>query len=131
MATYAANGTFAAFGGGIEPGESLTEAAEREFMEESGFAITDVEPLPVPPLEAFWEKKGRDGFEGSRTYYLVGRLGPKVNDAHETTHANLGLFTIDAAIALASLTVEHPILKKANARRVQVLQYLKLLLLLK
>jgi len=41
------SGRWNGFGGKLEPGETVPEAARREFMEEAGIAVHDLEPAAV------------------------------------------------------------------------------------
>jgi 8-oxo-dGTP pyrophosphatase MutT (NUDIX family) len=88
---YPSKGGFGTFGGGVDPGEDLQEAAAREFQEESGYKIKNVRPVPVTPLMEVWKapEKGSDAvsiakfkerikeFKGSKTHFFVGDLHGK------------------------------------------------------
>ena len=49
-------------GGGVEPGESLEEAARRELWEETGLRLTEVGPL-------LWKRRSVFSFSGARTVF--------------------------------------------------------------
>jgi 8-oxo-dGTP pyrophosphatase MutT (NUDIX family) len=82
LAMEYAHGGIGFYGGGIDPGENPTDAAAREFFEESGRKAKNVRPAGVPPVTLEWtpemieenpKLKARAGqFRGSRTHYFVG-----------------------------------------------------------
>lgn len=83
------DGTFGVFGGGIENGETIEEAAAREFLEETGRRIRNLRRLDVSPVENPWPKgeppyssdedkaKDRARYRGDKTYYVVGEVSPQ------------------------------------------------------
>ena len=86
--------SFAAPGGGIDPGEKPEQAAIRELMEETGIQAANPVLLPVGPVDNPWndeyrQRTGRN-FAGSRTHFVaadfVKRLRNKNLDAWSATH---------------------------------------------
>tara|TARA_Y100000592_G_scaffold3055_1_gene4471 strand:- start:784 stop:3561 length:2778 start_codon:yes stop_codon:yes gene_type:complete len=67
-------------GGGVDPGESLSEAAKRELLEEAGYDVESIEELPgldTTDAVASSSAKGHMGHGSSRTKYLLARLGKR------------------------------------------------------
>jgi 8-oxo-dGTP pyrophosphatase MutT (NUDIX family) len=73
-------------GGGVSSGESPEHAAKREYKEEAGLTVKNLQPLPVPPLVEKWEKRKdltdkekerRKEFSGSRTHFYIADLSGK------------------------------------------------------
>jgi len=85
---YPGKGGFGTFGGGVDPGEDLQEAAAREFKEESGYSVKNVRPASVSSLKEIWKAppKGtsqedadkfnerRKEYKGSITHFFVGNI---------------------------------------------------------
>jgi len=85
---YPGKGGFGTFGGGVDPGEDLQEAAAREFKEESGYSVKNVRPASVSSLKEIWKAppKGtsqedaekfnerRKEYKGSLTHYFIGDI---------------------------------------------------------
>jgi 8-oxo-dGTP pyrophosphatase MutT (NUDIX family) len=79
---------FGTFGGGVDPGEDPQEAAAREFIEESGYPVSNVRQAPVGPYVEDWKPLSKKPeyandpkfqerfkkFKGSRTHYFVGDI---------------------------------------------------------
>lgn len=74
-------------GGGVEPGESLVEAARKELLEEAGYSpASDPEDFGYTPTKVDWDEafrqqalaKGRD-FHGEEQFYMTAPVGKKVD----------------------------------------------------
>jgi 8-oxo-dGTP pyrophosphatase MutT (NUDIX family) len=73
-------------GGGVEPGESLVEAARKELLEEAGYSpASDPEDFGYQPTKVDWDEafrqqalaKGRD-FHGEEQFYMTAPVGERV-----------------------------------------------------
>jgi 8-oxo-dGTP pyrophosphatase MutT (NUDIX family) len=72
-------------GGGIDKGETINQAANRESMEEVGLSIKNIKGVGVSPKNILWGDKlkrwmndSRDrNFDGSRTYYRIANVDKK------------------------------------------------------
>lgn len=129
------NGSFGVFGGGIDPGEDITEAAAREFQEETGWAVNNAKILPFDPHTIDWkppfstpkQAERAKKFRGSRTYYVIGDLGDQIPDAvvDELGRKDIRLYDIAEAqkLALAEKATE-PAIIEANKKRLEILKYL-------
>lgn len=62
-------------GGGIDPGETLEQAAKRECLEEVGFAVTDVQSLNAGEVFLSGTKAKKLGFDGSQVFYYMAAYG--------------------------------------------------------
>lgn len=133
-ATYPDGGGFGGYGGGVEDGETPTQAAEREFLEETGRTISNVRLLPLPPVEIEWgdgdtaggeKKKRREKYRGSRTVYATADLGAPVagvkreRDRHGRKKGTL----FSVADAIASLSDEGEF-AATNVARKRALRYI-------
>ena len=71
-------------GGGVDEGEDPTESAAREFKEEVGHLVRDVQMLDVPAFEEDWkppymnekQKERAKRYSGSRTLFATGVYDP-------------------------------------------------------
>jgi 8-oxo-dGTP pyrophosphatase MutT (NUDIX family) len=72
---WAEDKSFAAPGGGLDPGETPEQAAVRELAEETGIQAANPVLLPIPPVDNPWsdDYRARTGrnFAGSRTHFVV------------------------------------------------------------
>lgn len=136
------DGYFGGFGGGIDDGEDLVEAAKREFKEECGHSLLNATVVPIEPVEVKWthtpkteeEKSRHKKYQGSRTYIVTGTVGErktKNTDTHKLSDVKyreakevLGLINDKdklgkrrkLAIEMIS-KAEPPIVKQANPLR--------------
>ena len=107
------DGSFGVFGGGID-GESLEDAASREFEEESGHKIDNIKRLDVEPVIAKWDednpksekqKERMKKYSGTKTWYYYGQLNDSGNkdkadgDDGKSGLRDIGLKDIDFAIS--------------------------------
>ena len=132
------DGSFGTYGGGIDTGEDPAAAAAREFQEEAGRVLKRPQVVPVPAHEEIWtvdthaflnpEKRHRLAqFQGSRTHFIVGELGPKYRGYRgDDTHSPLtevGLYDPHRAKhMIAELEAEKR--RAIHAKREAVLDYL-------
>jgi len=71
-------------GGGIDPGESVNQAANRETKEEMGYSLKNIRAMGFSPKSTLWGKalqkwmneKGRN-HTGSKTYYRIAQIKEK------------------------------------------------------
>ncbi len=104
--------SFGVFGGGVDPGEDMAEAARREFEEETGRTVTNVRMLPFDPVKVEWQKnpdavvapskrERLKKYRGSQTHFFAGDLGPKFEGDRgadtETLLSNIRLYKYDKA----------------------------------
>jgi 8-oxo-dGTP pyrophosphatase MutT (NUDIX family) len=123
-------GNFGGFGGGQEPGETLVRTAEREFMEETAYAVEWIMPIPVEPFQRLWlEVHGHERKEycGSETHYFFGHLGVRLTGQlpDELGRRKVGLYTLDEAIRLCVVPGLDELRMEANAKRKEVLEFLR------
>lgn len=124
------DGTFGAFGGGTD-GEAAEEAAQREFEEETGHKVTDLEKIPVKPVECIWkhdaktdkDKERMAKYKGSRTWFYRGRYkkddGKKAKgDDGKSPLKKVGWYPVEKAIELikGNLSDEPDYLAQQKAR---------------
>ena len=67
-------------GGGVDPGESIVDAAKRELLEEAGYDVESIEELPgldTSDSVGASSTKGHMGHGSSLTKYLLARLGKR------------------------------------------------------
>lgn len=136
---YPGDQSIGTFGGGIDPGEDPIQAGRREFREESGRLVRNVRPMRAAPFKAkigpsemVTPKQRRRAaiFEGTRTQYLMGDLGPKSKvKSHETgTYLkDVRLRPLGETIQLQqqALVGKKGIDKRRIERRLQVLRELE------
>lgn len=131
---YADSGAFGVFGGGVDPGESVEDAAAREFREEAGRDVANPRRLPIEPLVSEWRppyatKQQRERaklYRGSRTFYVAGDLGKRLpgGAADKASHRDVRLYDLPTAIRLATPALDGSGLEDANQRRLAVLRHL-------
>lgn len=129
------NGNFGVFGGGVDPGETPVEAAAREFPEECGYEVTDARMVPVDPHVVEWkppyktakQAKRAKEFKGSRTFYVVGKLGKKIPGAKgdEVGRTEVRPYTLAEARKLMGGDMGDPELAEGILRRHKVFDYLE------
>lgn len=104
------DGSFGLFGGGTD-GEAGKKAAQREFEEETGHGITQVQKVDLEPVETIWRhdpKKAKDKdrqeqYRGTRTWFFTGKFqdgdGKKASgDDGKSPLKDIGWYDIDDAI---------------------------------
>ena len=96
------DGSFGVYGGGVDPGETPEEAGAREYAEEAGRKVKNLERLPIRPVRQDWHNKNvkRPEYDGSKTYLLTGDLTNKRVKATEpfTRLKDVGFHPISEAI---------------------------------
>jgi 8-oxo-dGTP diphosphatase len=70
-------------GGGIEEGESHEDCLRREFIEESGYEILDINPFVT--IDCFWLAAGKWPLESLANFYIV-KVGKKLSEPTEEGH---------------------------------------------
>jgi len=103
------DGSFGVFGGGTD-GEAVEDAAKREYKEEAGYTIKNVEKLDIKPIEVAWKSKPANEkqeerqkkYKGTRTWYYYAEIGEKGKKAKgedgKSPLTNVGFVDIDVAI---------------------------------
>lgn len=73
---------FSFIGGGVEKGETLKESLKREFVEESGYELSKIEPFVT--VDCFWLAGGKWPLESLAHFFIVelGRKGCKPTEGH-------------------------------------------------
>lgn len=74
---------FSFIGGGIEEGESHEDCLRREFIEESGYEILDINPFVT--IDCFWLAVGKWPLESLANFYIV-KVGKKLSEPTEEGH---------------------------------------------
>lgn len=123
------DGGFGVFGGGTD-GEAVEEAARREYQEEAGYTLKNVEKLDIKPVEVAWKSKPSNDkqeerqkqYKGTRTWYYYAELGKKVKKATgedgKSPLKKVGLIDIDEAIkSLDRKGGDESIKSQMNARK--------------
>ena len=68
------NGQYSLVGGGIEKNETHEECLEREFLEETGFTVTEIKELVC--VDCFWLAAGKYPMESKTNIYIV-KINPE------------------------------------------------------
>jgi len=123
------DGSFGVFGGGTD-GEAVEDAAKREYKEEAGYKLKNVEKLDIKPVEVAWKSKPANEkqeerqkqYKGTRTWYYCAELGDKVKKATgedgQSPLKDVGLVDIDKAIkSLDRKGGDESIKSQMNARK--------------
>lgn len=132
------DGSWGTFGGGTD-GEAGTEAAQREFEEETGHTVTDLKRMKTKPIEVVWkheaqtekDKARQAQYRGTRTWFFTGTFkegdGKKAEgDDGKSPLKKVGWFDIDKAISLIEDNlVDEPENKVQQKRRIEALKELK------
>jgi len=123
--------SFAVPGGGIDPNETPEQAAVREFLEETGYTLKNPVLLPQRPVISEWSeayratKPDRAHYSGSRTVFVGGELGERMNvDKLDTWAAHRKkTYPLERAIKLMEI-VNTPKGKELHKARLAVLTHL-------
>jgi 8-oxo-dGTP diphosphatase len=75
---------FSFVGGGIDEGETKEECLKREFLEESGYTITKIEPLCI--VDCFWLAGGQWPMESLVNFFVVNIDEKNVKEEIEDDH---------------------------------------------
>ena len=123
------DGAFGTFGGGTD-GESLEGACKREYKEETGYTIKNVQKLDIPAVEVGWktspknekQEERQKKYKGTRSWYFYAELGDKGKKATgedgESALKDIGLIDIDKAIkSLDRKGGDESIKAQMNARK--------------
>lgn len=118
--------SFAAPGGGIDPGETPEQAAVRELAEETGIQAANPVLLPIPPVKNPWsdEYRARTGrnFAGSRTHFVLAEFINKQKNKNLDFWAanNRRFYSPEQALAL----MQNKTLPSVGEARMQALQHI-------
>lgn len=132
------DGSWGTFGGGTD-GEAGSEAAQREFEEETGHSVKGLKKCPVDPIEVVWrheaqtekDKERRAKYRGTKTWFFTGEF---VKDDGKKAEGNdgksplkkVGWYDIKQAIKLIEDNlVDEPEHKAQQKRRVEALKSLE------
>ena len=119
--------SFAVPGGGIDPGEDPTDAAIREYLEETGLTITEPELLGIGPIDHPWseELQKKKNFAGSRTHFIRAKIDPNQSPNSQLDYwgaAERGWYEPEKALELMrDKQYQAPVVAQA---RIKVLQQL-------
>lgn len=128
------DGSFAAFGGGIDGKQRPETAGKREVQEESGRRVEKVKRLPVPDTAYDWDprsenhpgmsaeqkekiRKRIEEFRGQKTTYLIADLPVQrpQKRTDETSIKNVKMYPIEEAIGMQEQAA-----KKARGRKREI-----------
>lgn len=76
-------GQYSFIGGGVEEGETHQECLKREFIEESGYKLLNIEPFVI--IDCFWLAAGKWPLESLANFFVV-ELGEKISEPTEEGH---------------------------------------------
>lgn len=134
------DGSVGVFGGGVD-GDTPESAAKKEYREEGGRTLKDVQKIPgAKPLSKKWEddpsvnesesrkhKERREKFSGSKTIFMMGRVGDKAKTVDGSKLKSVKPRTVDELIQIQrkSLKKGDKEMDDIKRARLQVLQKLR------